>query len=524
MDVREFIRKWRGVELKESSFAQEHFLDICRMVKHPTPAEMDPGGESFTFERGVEKTGGGQGWADVWKRDYFGWEYKGPHKDLEAAYNQLLRYHENLDQPPLLIVSDAQRFEIHTKFNNAVPKTYDFTIEQLDQPSIFGLLEAAFRDPAQLHPKERPDKLTEKAAERFAELATSLQKQHEPKPVAHFLTQVVFTLFAEDTGLLPKGPSGDRIFSEALRRNQGERWLHFPEYTRQLFAAMATGGDVQYQQIAHFNGGLFTGSDVWVPDLSVDQLALLLGAAELDWQGIEPSIFGTLFERGLDPAKRSQPGAHYTSKENITAIVEPVLVAPLRREWAHIVGNVLGPDPFDQPRHLSDRIDRAYRESDARGMQEILTIRHEVRDEFLNRLASVRVLDPACGSGNFLYVSLNLLKDLEKEVLQHELFAKLPPAEPRVSPTQLYGIEISEYAHVLASVVVWIGYIQWHKNNGYEYGQRPILQKLTNIENKDAVPGVHEDGTLYKPDWPEVDVITGNTPFLDVRRTDGNIR
>src|SRR5688572_4868878 len=121
----DFISKWRGVELKERSFSQEHFTDLCRLLNHPTPAEVDKTGDSFTFEKGVEKTGGGHGYADVWKRGFFGWEYKGPHKDLDVAYNQLLRYHEHLEQPPLLIVSDAQRFEIHTKFTNAVHRKYE---------------------------------------------------------------------------------------------------------------------------------------------------------------------------------------------------------------------------------------------------------------------------------------------------------------------------------------------------------------------------------------------------------------
>src|SRR5262249_32543197 len=147
MDVREFIRTWRGVTINERSGAQPQFIDLCRVLGHPTPQEADPDGKWFRFERDVEKQGGGAGRADVWKRGYFGWEYKGPHKDLDAAYNQLLKYYEALEQPPLLIVSDMQRFIIHTKFNNAVSKAYEFTLEQLDQPSVLGLLHNAFFDP-----------------------------------------------------------------------------------------------------------------------------------------------------------------------------------------------------------------------------------------------------------------------------------------------------------------------------------------------------------------------------------------
>lgn len=481
MTVREFISKWRLVSLKERSGAQEHFIDLCRLVGHPTPAEADPAGEWFTFEAGAGKTKGGQGWADVWKREFFAWEYKGNHKDLDAAYSQLLQYRESLENPPLLVVSDMQNFRIHTNWTNTVKREYEFSLEDLEQPSIFRMLEAVFHDPDHLHPREQADKMTEVAAGRFAALADELRKAgHAPKDVAHFLTQVVFCLFAEDIRLLSRGPKGEAgIFTEILMESRQEKRNRFPRYTQDLFRSMASGGSVLFQDIAHFNGGLFNGDAFFVPELRTGQIDQLLEAARLDWSAIEPSIFGTLFERGLDPAKRSQIGAHYTSRKDIEAIVEPVLMAPLRREW------------------------------------EAVQAGQGTRDGFLSRLGSVRVLDPACGSGNFLYVSLGLLKDLEKEVIQHPAFDGLPPVEPRfVTPAQLYGIEISDYAHELASVVVWIGYIQWFRNNGYRYEQKPILQKLGNVACQDAILGVGEDGALTKPEWPEAEVIVGNPPFL----------
>ena len=112
MTVPEFIAKWSKVELKERSAAQEHFLDLCRLVGHPTPAEADPVGASYCFERFAEKCGGTDGFADVWKRGHFAIEYKGKRKDLSAAYEQLLRYREDLENPPLLAVCDLSLIHI----------------------------------------------------------------------------------------------------------------------------------------------------------------------------------------------------------------------------------------------------------------------------------------------------------------------------------------------------------------------------------------------------------------------------
>ena len=106
----EFIIKWRASQLKESAASQEHFIDLCRLLGEPTPAEADPTGDRYCFERGARKDTGGDGWADVWKRHCFAWEYKGKHADLGAAFNQLRQYALALENPPLLIVSDMVRF------------------------------------------------------------------------------------------------------------------------------------------------------------------------------------------------------------------------------------------------------------------------------------------------------------------------------------------------------------------------------------------------------------------------------
>ena len=116
-----FAAKWRGVTTTEKASAQSHFIDLCRLLGEPTPHDADPTGEQYAFERRVTKAGGGEGFADVWKRDFFAWEYKGKYKDLKAAYLQLLNYKDDLGNPPLLIVSDLDRIEIRTNFTGLSP-------------------------------------------------------------------------------------------------------------------------------------------------------------------------------------------------------------------------------------------------------------------------------------------------------------------------------------------------------------------------------------------------------------------
>ena len=119
MTPQEFIRKWKPVALTERATAQEHFIDLCRLFDHPTPVEDDPVGDHFTFEKGAPKTGGGEGWADVWKKGYFAWEYKKKKRDLNAALDQLVRYAAALEIPPLQVACDTDRFLIRTAWTNA---------------------------------------------------------------------------------------------------------------------------------------------------------------------------------------------------------------------------------------------------------------------------------------------------------------------------------------------------------------------------------------------------------------------
>ncbi len=499
MTPQEFVNKWRNVTLKERAAAQEHFIDLCRLVGHPTPAEDDPSGERFAFEAGADKQHGGKGWADVWKRGFFAFEYKGKHADLTKAYNQLLQYRESLVNPPLLVVSDIDTIIVHTNFTNTVKQIIPITLDALLTPAGMHNLRSIFFAPTHFRAEQTTEQVTRQAAEEFARLAEHLRKQGQPSDkIAHFLIRLLFCLFAEDIELLPKG-----LFARLIDRGRS-RPVSFDEQLRQLFRAMATGGFFGEHQIRHFNGGLFD-NDTGLP-LDSGGLEILHGVSTLDWTNIEPSIFGTLFERSLDPSKRAQLGAHYTSKEDILLIVEPVLMAPLRREWVQI---------------QQQAADFTHRRGVATTPQ--MRSRHQNELErlvggFSQRLAMIRVLDPACGSGNFLYVALRTLLDLWKEVAVFAgtvgLSFMLPLAGFSPSPDQLFGIEVNEYAFELAQATVWIGYIQWLHENGYGVPSEPILKLLDNIKHMDAILAYDADGKPVEPEWPVADVIIGNPPFL----------
>ncbi|NLX11969.1 MAG: N-6 DNA methylase [Chloroflexi bacterium] len=506
----QFADEWERTELKERASAQSHFEAVCRMVGHPLPHEFDPKGERFTYEYSLQKTGGGQGYADVWFRDHFAIEYKGKgkYKSLDEAYQQLLRYRENLGNPPLLIVCDIEHWEIHTNFTGTEKKVHRFTNRDIGTSQrVQRMLHQMFYEPYAFHPDRTAEQVTADAATVFKDIAENMRAwEAAPERIAHFLTKLVFCLFAEDVGLLPVGMSGRGLFSEILSQSHRQP-SNFVLYARQLFEAMAEGGNVLLRDVRWFDGRLF--EDVQVEELSAEALAALERACKLDWSAVEPAIFGTLFERSLDPSKRAQLGAHYTSRDDILLIVEPVLMQPLRREWDALKAEA---EPV-----------RAQYDAALNGGTRATITRYEnqlqaLREKMLHRLRTVTVLDPACGSGNFLYVALQLLKDLEKEVIHHPLFDGLPLPFPEVHPRQLYGIEINPIAHDLASIVVWIGYIQWQQNNGYLSFKEPILEPLDNIRQMDAILAYDADGNPVEPEWPEVDVIVSNPPFLGAKK------
>ncbi|GAB1391649.1 class I SAM-dependent DNA methyltransferase [Rubrivivax sp.] len=496
--AREFIEKWRtgsaAHALNERAGAQPHFIDLCRLLGVPEPG--DP--ERYCFERGVTRTGSERqrvdGFADVWLRGHFAWEYKAPGKSLEAALRQLMMYALPLENPPLLVVSDRQRIEIHTHFTGTPSERHVLPLEDLVRPEAQALLRALWTDPERFRPRRSNREITEAAASTFAATAARLRVAGvADADVSHFLTQCLFCFFAEDVGLLPQ-----RLFERlvGVRVEPGRLRAQL----QQLFETMQRGGLFGVDDIPWFNGGLFR--QIVVPPLAAEDVAALRAASELDWSAIDPSIFGTLFERGLDPAKRSQLGAHYTDPATIARLVEPVVERPLLADWA---AQRLA---IEQAMARSRRHgDKAWREAQAAFVG------------FLERLKAYRVLDPACGSGNFLYLALKALKDIEHRVNLEAEALGLERQHDVTGPHNVRGIELSEYAAELARLTVWIGELQWRIQHGYAFKLNPVLEPLDHIECRDAL--MNADGR--EAAWPAVDAVVGNPPFVGDKKMRGEL-
>lgn len=375
-----FIAKWKDNLLSERAGSQAFFLDLCTMLGVPTPSDPD----NYCFERGATRTGAGHGWADVWMRGHFGWETKGPGGDLAGALRQLMTYALALDNPPLLVVSNRALTEIHTHFTGTPSETHTIRLEDIGTPENQQKLRWLFTDPEKFRPGRTVLDITADAAGRFADIAKSMTARgHEPQKIAHFLIQCLFCMFAEDIGLLPR-----KMFERVIDKRQGDAGK-LAVSVAELFTAMRSGGDFLLEDIAYFNGELFERIDV--VEMIPDEIEALLKASKMDWSSIEPSILGTLFERGLDPKIRAPLGANYTDPGTIMKLVGPVVVEPLEREW-EIAKAKIGP--------LVAKYQAGGRGSQTAGQEaQALFLGH------LERLKNFRVLDPACGSGTALLIT-----------------------------------------------------------------------------------------------------------------------
>lgn len=486
MTAAEFIAKWRGNDLSERAGAQAYFLDLCDLLGVAKP--NDP--ENYCFERGATRTGSGHGWADVWKRGCFGWENKAPGRNLIDALRQLMTYALALDNPPLLVVCDREIIQIHTHFTGTASEVHTIRLDDIGQPENLQKLRWLFNDPDKFRPRRTVGEITGEAASHFAEVAQSLTgRGHDPHAVAHFLIQCLFCMFAEDVGLLP-----EKLFERVVDKagNDPER---LAARLGDLFASMQKGGEFALETIPYFNGGLF--ENIAPIPLQASEISTLLAAARMDWAHVEPSIFGTLFERGLDPQARSQLGANYTDPATIGKLIEPIVVRPLLEEWEAAKTTI------------SANVEKYHR--GGKGSQTAFKEAQGAFLGFVEKLKAFRVLDAACGSGNFLYLALRALKDLEHRAnLDAEALGLHRQLGIETSPANVLGVELNPYAAELARVTVWIGEIQWMLSHGYQVRRDPILSKLDTIECRDAV--IAPDGG--EPEWPAADVIVGNPPFL----------
>lgn len=507
MSPNEFINRWKSNSTSERSGAQSHFNDLCELLGVDKPNDNPMLQDSYCFERGAKRTGAGHGWADVWKRGCFAWEYKKPNSNLSAALKQLMTYALALENPPLLVVSDRLSIQIHTHFTGHPSEVHTIDIQSIGTPENLQKLKWIFQNPDKFKPSTTTAALTQEAAMLFGELARTMQERgHDPRQVAHFLNKILFCLFAEDAQAPGQDPLlQDDLFSKILRNGLKDN-ERFQRQLSSLFKAMShQNGEFGEHMIEWFNGGLFD-DDVTFP-LMPEDIQKLTNISMLDWSQIEPSIFGTLFERGLNPKKRSQLGAHYTDADSIMRIVRPVIIDPLTAEWNNIhedISRLMGiVHDFETSRKPSEKAKatKAFKEA------------HSLFIGFLEKLKGFKVLDPACGSGNFLYMALQSLKDLELKANLDAETLGLERAMPQVGPESIFGIELDPYAAELARVTVWIGEIQWMLKHGFAPSRNPILKSLYQIQCRDALLTITHEGYV-EAEWPQVDVIVGNPPFL----------
>ena len=564
-----FIGKWKGSAASELSTSQSFLIDLCELLGVERPhatAEQD-----YMFERPLtfHHADGSKspGRVDLYRRGAFVLESKklkaGAHtrgfdEAMLRAHSQAQNYARALPaaegRPPFLVVVDVgHRIELYSEFSRSGgsyvpfpdPRSHRIALDDLRNPDIRERLRTIWLDPLALDPSRESARVTRGIAAQLAELAKSLERSgHPAEAVAQFLMRCLFTMFAEDVRLLPKDSFRDLLKAHAHTPDVAMRMV------AQLWKDMDGGGfsAVLAGDVLKFNGKLFKQPDTLPLDTA--QIQLLIDAASAKWEHVEPAIFGTLLERALSPGERHKLGAHYTPRAYVERLVLPTVIEPLRAEW-----------------------------SDARAAA--LTLAAEGKQDeavaellkFHHRLCNVRVLDPACGSGNFLYVTLEHLKRLEGEVLnaldelgyrQGGLALGGERADAlggeTVDPHNLLGIELNPRAAAIAEVVLWIGYLQWHfRTRGDVNPPVPVIRDFRNIENRDAVlahdgmeyvtdaagvPVTRWDGETMKvspvtgekiPDetarkpverylnprkaaWPRADFVVGNPPFIGNKR------
>jgi hypothetical protein len=585
--IQKFLDRWHASGAAERANYQLFLSELCDIieVEHPNPASENPHENAYVFEKSIPSTTGTTNFIDLYKRGHFVLEAKqGSDKvgqiqvafseaelvrrrsrkkgtavrgtkawdtAMEKARQQAQTYSRGLPhdeiiegRPPFILVVDVgNTIALFSEFSRTGgdytpfpdPASYRIKLDDLLEVKTRQLLHQIWEAPTDLDPSRRSAKITRDIATRLAILAKSLEGNYKAETVAQFLMRCLFTMFAEDVGLLPANSFTQLL--EDIRNNPSS----FKPMLEHLWDTMNKGGFsvILRQQIPRFNGGLF--ADQTALPLTLTQIELLAEAAKADWRDVEPAIFGTLLERALDPMERHKLGAHYTPRAYVERLVKPTIIDPLRAEWEGVQAAAL-----------------LYAESELmdKAIAEVET--------FHRRLVTIRVLDPACGSGNFLYVTLEHLKRLEGEVLNtmQEMGSgqmKMEMVGVTVSPQQFLGIEVNPRAAAIAELVLWIGHLQWHyRTLGNTPFAEPIIKDYHNIECRDAVlawdaveplinehgePVSHWDGHSKKshpvtgyevPDetaripaydyinpraaeWPKADFIVGNPPFIGTK-------
>lgn len=589
MNIDDFINRWQQSGGSERANFQTFANELCDLlgVSRPTPASETASANAYHFEHPVTFIHTGsqtRGFVDLYRAGHFVMEAKQgvsgsqPDDDRQAALladlpkasrkghgtrgtrgwdDTMMRARNQADGyaravsrtdgwPPFLLVVDVGHvIEVYADFSGQGQgytqypdgNRYRIFLDDLRDPKTLDRLRTIWTDPHALDPSKISAQVTREVADRLAALGKSFEGQgHEPEAVANFLMRCLFTMFAEDVELIPKDS-----FTDLLKRLRGKPENAAPALA-DLWQVMNAGGfsGVLMTDLKRFNGGLF--KDAAALPLSEVQLSLLIDAAEKDWREVEPAIFGTLLERALDKKQRHKLGAHYTPRAYVERLVVPTIMEPLRADWRNVQAAALTLANQGKLEQARDTV-----------------------HAFHQQLCEIRVLDPACGSGNFLYVALELMKRLEGEVTA--LLAELGEEQGAfsmagltVDPHQFLGIELNPWAAAVAELVLWIGYLQWHfRTHGKASPSEPVLRDFRNIENRDAVltfestqarlddagqPVTRWDGetTITHPvtgedvpdpearvavldyitprpaGWPEADFIIGNPPFIGNKR------
>jgi hypothetical protein len=588
LDVDAFINRWKSSGGSERANFQTFANELTELlgVPKPAPATQSTAKNSYCFEHSVTFIHTGtqsRGFIDLYRAGHFVMEAKqgtsgtAPDDDAQPALlpdlpaparkghgargtrrwdDTMLRARNQADGyaravsrddgwPPFLLIVDVGHvIEVYADFSGhgqgytQYPdgNRYRISMDDLRDEETRERLRLIWTDPQSLDPSKIAAQVTREVADRLAALGKSFEGQgHEPEAVARFLMRCLFTMFAEDVELIP-GKSFANLLQDL--RGHPEDAVDALEH---LWDAMNRGDKWQRisRKLLRFNGGLF--KDAKALPLSQVQLSLLIEAASKNWREVEPAIFGTLLERALDKKQRHKLGAHYTPRAYVERLVVPTVIEPLRKDWGDVQAAAVA-------------LAAQGREDEARD-----TVR-----AFHARLCEIRVLDPACGSGNFLYVALELMKRLEGEVTAlladlGEDQTALALAGHTVDPHQFLGLELNPWAAAVAELVLWIGYLQWHfRTHGTASPAEPVLRDFKNIENRDAVltwastkprmdagqPVTRWDGqtTIQHPvtgeqvpdpdarvqvldylkpqpaKWPEADFIVGNPPFIGDKR------
>lgn len=598
-----FIERWSDPDGSERANFQGFAIDLCALLGVETPSEAKADNAQYGFERPIKvrrlEGKGTTNYIDLYRRGCFVLEAKQSKKRqkltlkqtyqlelgetggkgagggkgwdvlMQNARQQAENYAKNLPSeegwPPFLVIVDVGNvievfadFSLQGKHYAQFPdrQSYRIRMDDLAREEVRDRLRLIWTDPMALNPARRTAEVTREIASLLAKLSKALEtrmdraldQKQRPEVLAHerraitenvamFLMRCLFTMFAEDVKLLPRDS-----FTELLKSYRGDASsLHHK--LNALWREMDNGAKhadghsiVIDAKILHFNGGLF--KDSRALPITEDDLELLIIAAERDWSAVEPAIFGTLLEQALDPRERHRLGAHYTPRAYVERLVVATIIDPLSEDWTNV-------------RTAAAQLAEA---GDTKGA--ITAVR-----DFHRGLCETRVLDPACGTGNFLYVSLELMKRLEGQVL--EMLMDLGDEQytfeldrHTINPHQFLGLEINPRAAAIAELVLWIGYLQWHfRTRGATMPAQPVLTKFDNIECRDAIlasdswdvlrddtgkPITRWDGVTFKrhpitgeeiPDeaarfelrryvnprrakWPSAEFIIGNPPFV----------